>query len=106
MNTRRNNPLTRLPVILAMAALVAACQTAPTADQMARTTTEVAPADLQLICATAAATAAKADAAKTLPISSAKIDEKTYSVQIDAAGAKYACMVDSEGRVQSVMPAA
>jgi outer membrane lipopolysaccharide assembly protein LptE/RlpB len=91
---------------LLAATTLAACQTAPEPDAMARTTTEVAPADLQLLCASAAATAAKADAAKTLPISSARVDDQTYSVQVDAAGAKYSCTVGADGTVKSVAPAA
>lgn len=102
-------PVTKYAVsIAALAAtlLVAACQSAPTPDKMARTTTEVAPADLQLLCAGAVATAAKSDAAKTLPVSSSKLDDLTYTVQVDAAGAKYTCTVDTAGTVKSVAPAA
>jgi hypothetical protein len=91
---------------LIAATILSACQTAPEQDQMARTTTEVAPADLQLLCAHAAAAAAKADTFKTLPISSAKVDNQTYSVQVDAAGAKYGCMIDVNGVVKSVTPSA
>ena len=88
------------------AILVSSCQSAPSQDQMARTTTEVAPADLQLLCAGAVATAAKSDTAKTLPISSSKLDDLTYTVQVDAAGKKYTCTVDNAGTVKSVAPAA
>jgi hypothetical protein len=94
-----------IPVLACLLPL-AACQSAPTPDAMARTTTEVAPADLQLLCASAVATAAKADSAKTLPISSSRIDDKTYAVQVDAAGTKYSCTVDADGNVKSVLPAA
>lgn len=90
---------------MAAAMLVSSCQSAPTPDNMARTTTEVAPADLQLLCAGAVATAAKTDTAKTLPVSSSKVDDLTYSVQVDAAGAKYSCTVDTAGAVKSVTPA-
>ena len=92
--------------MLAAAVLAASCQSAPPPDKMARTTTEVAPADLQLLCAGAVATAAKSDTAKTLPTSSSKLDELTYSVEVDAAGKKYTCTVDTAGTVKSVTPAA
>jgi PBP1b-binding outer membrane lipoprotein LpoB len=91
---------------LAAAMLVSSCQSSPTPDNMARTTTEVAPADLQLLCSGAVATAAKTDAAKTLPLSSSKLDDLTYTVEVDAAGTKYSCAVDTSGTVKSVAPAA
>lgn len=91
---------------LATAVLAASCQSAPPPDKMARTTTEVAPADLQLLCSGAVATAAKTDAAKTLPVSSSKLDDLTYTVEVDAAGTKYSCTVDTAGTVKSVAPAA
>jgi hypothetical protein len=94
----------RFALALACLLPLAACQSAPTPDAMARTTTEVAPADLQLLCASAAATAAKADAAKTLPISSSRIDDTSYAVQVDAAGAKYSCTIGADGAVKSVVP--
>jgi hypothetical protein len=95
----------RLVLTLTCLLPLAACQSAPEPDAMARTTTELAPADLQLLCASAAATAAKADSAKTLPISSSRIDDTTYAVQVDAAGAKYDCTVGADGTVKSVVPA-
>lgn len=91
---------------LAAAMLASACQSAPTPDNMARTTTEVAPADLQLLCSGAVATAAKTDSAKTLPVSSSKLDDLTYAVEVDAAGTKYTCTVDTAGTVKSVAAAA
>ena len=98
---------TRRWLVLPLACFLplAACQSAPTPDAMARTTTEVAPADLQLLCANAAATAAKADVAKTLPISSSRLDDMTYAVKVDAAGTKYDCKVGTDGTVKAVIPA-
>ena len=106
MQSILSKSLTRHRLVLALACLLplAACQSAPTPDAMARTTTEVAPADLQLLCASAAATAAKADSAKTLPISSGRIDDTTYAVKVDAAGTKYDCTVGADGTVKTVMP--
>jgi hypothetical protein len=85
---------------------LAACQSAPTEDKMAKTTTDTAPADLQLLCANAAATPARVEAAKILPVSSAKLDDQNYTVQLDASGKKFTCTVDVNGNVKSVLPAA
>lgn len=95
-------------LILAAACLgsLAACQSAPTQDKMAKTTTDTAPADLQLLCANSTATTAKVEASKVLPISSAKVDDQTYSVNLDAAGKKFTCLVDMNGSVKSVTPMA
>jgi hypothetical protein len=92
-----------LTAAFALAAL-AACQSAPTEDKMARTTTETAPADLQLACANAAAAATKTDSAKILPTSSSKLDAETYSVQLDASGKPFSCLVGTNGIVKSVTP--
>jgi hypothetical protein len=93
-------------VVLALVSPLAACQSAPPPDKMARTTTDTAPADLQLLCANAAATTAKVEAAKILPISSARVDDQNYSVELDAGGKKFTCTVDVNGVVKSVVPAA
>jgi hypothetical protein len=93
----------RLILVTTCMATLAACQSAPTPDAMARTTTDLAPADLQLLCSNAVAKEAKADAAKTLPISSSRIDDRDYAVQVDAAGAKYNCTVGADGIVKSVV---
>jgi hypothetical protein len=100
----KSAPQHRLALAFACLLPLAACQTAPTPDAMARTTTEVAPAELQLLCASAAATAAKADSSKTLPISSSRVDDTTYAVKVDAAGAKYDCTVGADGTVKTVVP--
>ena len=44
------------------------------------------------------------DSAKILPISSSKIDSKTYQVELDAGGKKTSCLVDTDGAVKSVEP--
>ncbi|SIT56789.1 conserved hypothetical protein [Mesorhizobium prunaredense] len=72
---------------------------------MSRTQVETAPADLQLLCANAAAKASGVDSTKILPVSSNKIDSKTYQVELDASGKKPSCLVDTEGNVLSVKEA-
>jgi hypothetical protein len=69
---------------------------------MSRTTTETAPADLQLLCANAAATSAGTDNSKVLPVSSRKVDAQTYQVDLNVNGKPTSCTVDSQGNVVSV----
>jgi hypothetical protein len=90
---------------LVVAALSACVSTPPPPpEQMSRTTVETAPADLQLLCASAVAKASGVDSAKLLPVSSSKIDSKTYQVELDAGGKKTSCLVDTDGNVKSVEP--
>ncbi|PAQ06206.1 hypothetical protein [Mesorhizobium temperatum] len=86
---------------------LSACVSAPPPppqDQMSRTQVETAPADLQLLCANAVAKASGVDSTKILPVSSSKLDPKTYQVELDASGKKTRCLVDTEGNVRSVEP--
>lgn len=89
-----------------LAPSLSACVSAPppAPEQMSRTQVETAPADLQLLCANAVAKASGVDSAKILPVSSSKIDSKTYQVELDAGGKKTSCLVDTEGAVKSVEP--
>lgn len=90
---------------IAIATALAACQSAPTPDQMSRTTVETAPADLQLLCAGAAAKAGGVDSGKALPTSSRRLDSKSFQVELNVAGKPTSCIVDSDGKVASVQPA-
>jgi hypothetical protein len=89
---------------MALTSCLAACQSAPPPDQMARTTLQTAPADLQLLCANAAAAPAKVDATKILPVSSRAIDATTYNVQLNANGRTFNCVVDNKGSIKSIQP--
>ena len=93
------------PAAMVIAVVLAACQSAPTPDQMSRTTVETAPADLQLLCAGAAAKASGVDSSKALPTSSRKLDSKSYQVELNVAGKPTSCIVDTDGKVASVQPA-
>lgn len=86
-------------------ALLGGCQSAPEPQDMARTNLQTAPADLQLICANAAAGSAGVDSTKILPTSSRQIDATSYGVDLDAGGRKFTCVVDNNGTVRSVGPA-
>lgn len=90
---------------LALAAVLAACQSSPTPDQMSRTAVETAPADLQLLCANAAAQSAGVDSTKVLPTSSRKLDARNYQVALTADGRTMNCVVDVDGNIVSVQPA-
>ena len=90
---------------LAAAALLAAagCQSSsPEPQQMARTTLQTAPADLQLLCANAVATQTGAASDKVLPVSSRQLDATSFQVELDAAGTRRSCVVDNDGNVKSV----
>ena len=92
-----------LPVMFA-GALLAACQSAPPPEQMSRTSLETAPADLQLLCANAAASSAGTDSSKVLPVGSRKIDAQNYVVDLNVNGKPTSCTVDAQGNVVSVTP--
>lgn len=90
---------------VAAAALLAAagCQSSsPEPQQMARTTLQTAPADLQLLCANAVATQTGAASDKVLPVSSRQLDATSFQVDLDAAGKRHSCVVDNDGNVKSV----
>ena len=98
-------PLTGLLVATGLAAAVSACTTSPTPDQMARTTLETAPADLQLLCANEAARSTGVESSKVLPVSSRKLDAKNYQVELNAGGKPTTCVIDADGKIVSVQAA-
>ncbi len=93
-----------LKALSAVALLAAAgCQSSsPQPQQMARTTLQTAPADLQLLCASAVATQTGAAQDKVLPVSSRQLDATSFQVDLDAAGTRRSCVVDNDGNVKSV----
>lgn len=83
--------------------MLSACTPAPPPPEaMARTTLMTAPADLQLLCANA--TASAAGGAKVLPTGSRLQPDGTFVVDLDAGGRKFSCIVDNNGTVRSVSP--
>ncbi|QRM54169.1 hypothetical protein [Sinorhizobium sp. BG8] len=91
-------------LVVGCAAALAGCVSPPPPEEMARTTLQTAPADLQLICANAVAGSAKTESTKVLPMNSRQIDAQTYSVELDAGGRRFDCVVDNNGSVKSVQP--
>jgi hypothetical protein len=94
-----------VPVSLVLAAVLAACQSSPSPEEMSRTAVETAPADLQLLCANAAAQSSGVDSTKVLPTSSRKLDARSYQVALTADGRTMSCVVDTDGNIVSVQPA-
>jgi hypothetical protein len=67
-----------------------------------RNVSQTAPADLQLTCATAAATSFGVDSSSILPVSSSQLDTQKYQVELNVKGSKANCVVDTAGNVLSV----
>lgn len=97
---------TSLLIGLAAAGCSSTAPTAPAPQNMARTSVQTAPADLQLTCAAATATQAGVDANKVLPVGSSTLDATRYQVDLNASGQRYTCVVDHMGNVTSVQKAA
>jgi hypothetical protein len=72
------------------------------APNSVRNTAQTAPADLQLACASAAATSLGVDSSAVLPVSSAQIDAQSFQVELNVKGARATCVVDTAGNVRSV----
>ncbi|MBB5573092.1 MULTISPECIES: hypothetical protein [Rhizobium] len=96
----------RLLFPLVLLAPVTACVSSPPPDQMARTKLQTAPADLQLLCADAAAKSAGLTQNKVLPTNSQQLDATTYRVELNATGRRFNCIIDNTGKVASVQPVA
>lgn len=95
--TRRARPILWL---MPITAALAACTTStPAPDQMLRTTSDTAPADLQLLCAEAAKAGRSGTA---LPISSRKLDGNNYQVDLNVDGTPKVCIVSAAGSIVSV----
>lgn len=104
MNTKsdRRRRIKGLPLVvgaLSVATMLGACSaSSPTPDQMARSTADTAPADLQLLCASAAG------GGNALPVTSRKIDATTYQVDLSVSGSTSRCVIDAQGNVLSIQP--
>jgi hypothetical protein len=97
------------PIIAAAAALAAlltsGCMSGSTEPGSVRNTAQTAPADLQLLCASSAASSFGVDSAGVLPVSSSQLDAQRYQVVLDVKGARANCVVDAQGNVISVAKA-
>jgi hypothetical protein len=88
--------------LLAAVSLASGCMSGGPAPGSVRNTAQTAPADLQLACASAGATALGVDSSKVLPVGSSQLDAQSYQVDLDAGGARATCVVDAAGNVESV----
>jgi len=92
-----------VPVVAGSALLLTSgCMSGQPAPGSVRNAGQTAPADLQLACATAAASSLGVDAASVLPVSSSQLDAQRYQVELDAKGTRASCIIDAAGTVQSV----
>jgi hypothetical protein len=87
------------------ALLASGCMSGTTEPGSVRSTAQTAPADLQLLCASSAASSFGVDSAGVLPVSSSQLDAQRYQVVLDVKGARANCVVDAEGNVISVAKA-
>ncbi|TXR48779.1 hypothetical protein [Phyllobacterium endophyticum] len=94
--------LPKKAVALAACSIFAGCVSSPAPENMARNTAQTAPADLQLACASAAATKFGGDNASILPVSSAAVDGGRYQIILDSRGQRSTCLIDSTGAVLSL----
>lgn len=91
--------------VLAVGALVmlGGCQSrssAPVTQPTVRSAAETAPADLQLTCASEAAT--RLGVPNALPVSSVQTQPGVYRVELNAGGSTAVCMIGRDGIVMSV----
>ncbi|PLX36720.1 MAG: hypothetical protein C0606_12920 [Hyphomicrobiales bacterium] len=67
-----------------------------------RASGQTAPADLQLLCASEAATRLGVDSTKVLPVSSGVAEAGIYHVDLNVGDGQARCLIDQNGAVQSV----
>jgi len=90
--------------VFATAAMLLAggCASTSGPQQTIRSAESTAPADLQLTCASEAATSLGADSTRVLPIASSTTEPGVYRVDLNVDGSPAVCMVNSDGSVLSV----
>ena len=92
-------------VALAATQVVGCTSSSQPETNSVRNTGQTAPADLQLTCASAAATPLGVDASTVLPVSSSQVDAQTFQVVLEASGGRANCVIDTAGNVISVQKA-
>ena len=92
------------PVFVVGVFAIGGCVSAPdpAPDQMSRIALQTAPADLQLLCASAAAGSTGVASDKILPVNSRRLDTGDYQIDLNAGGSNKTCIVDAQGNVKSV----
>jgi len=74
-------------------------------NETVRSAIVTAPADLQLLCASEAATRFGADPSSVLPTSSAQVEPATYQVELTLGGGSATCVIDENGTIVSLAQA-
>ncbi len=82
--------------------LAGGCASTSGPTETIRSAETTAPADLQLTCASEAASRLGVDSTKVLPTASSATDTGAYRVELTADGKPAVCTIDSEGTVLSV----
>ena len=67
--------------------------------------TDTAPADLQLTCSSATASQFGLPPDKVLPVSSSKLPDGNFEVRLASDGSNYVCTVDNNANVVSIVRA-
>ena len=96
---------TRAAVAAIVVAGLAGCNSSGTSQprtETVRATIVTAPADLQLLCASEAATRFGADPSTVLPTSSAQIQPSQYQVELSVGSGAATCVVDNNGNIVSL----
>lgn len=101
---------TRVTAAVLVAAGLAGCmgggsKSSEPATQTVRATIVTAPADLQLLCASEAATRFGSDPSGVLPTSSAQIESARYQVELTLSPGTATCVVDDNGTIISLVKA-
>jgi hypothetical protein len=89
-------------VVVGALLVLGGCQNRSSGPSQAtvRSAAETAPADLQLTCASEAAT--RLGVQNALPVSSAQTQPGVYRVDLNADGSTAVCMIRNDGTVMSV----
>ncbi|MCF3932727.1 hypothetical protein L1787_04765 [Acuticoccus sp. M5D2P5] len=94
-------------VLVSAGALLAACQSGGSGSPAApsstvRQTVVTAPADLQLICASEAATRFSVASNAVLPVSSQQVENGQYRVDLTVDSGRAVCVVDDNANIVSL----
>ena len=93
---------------VALGLMVAACATNQSGSDsdsgQVLSTTETAPADLQLTCSNAAVSRFGLPPDKVLPVSSRKLSDGSYEVELTSGSSSFVCIVDDSANVISLNP--
>lgn len=107
MSGFKTSKIAQMALLAASSALISSCASStPQAPQpTVKQAVETAPADLQLACASQAATQFST-AGSILPINSELTRKDVYNVQLTSQTGGFVCEIDKAGTILSIIPAA